>query len=707
MARLVGILVGVLAIFALGVIRWSPGPVGSESGAGAFGVGRAREVLAEVVGDGAPRVPGSEALERARRVAERRLSEAGFRTERQRGFTCSAMALCGFVENVVALRAGSDALGPVLVMAHLDSVQAGPGAGDDGLGVAAVVEAARAIGAGAPLARPVLVVLTDGEESGLLGATLFAEAHPLAREVAAVVNVDARGSGGPSLLFEVSGGARVVRLAASHLPRPLTSSLFAEIYRRMPNDTDFTLFRGRVPGVNFANVAGVARYHTSRDALDGIEPGTLRHHGEQVLAMARAFAAERAPAAPEPDVIWFDVLALGVVRVPAVFALPLAALALGLVLAAFRREASLRARVARAARAFGALLAALAAATATGLALRALGALPAPWVAHPGPALAAFHLVALAALLALVPRDHGSAWTALASLGVLLAFVAPGASHLFVAPALVAGLLGLVLGPSRAPLAAAVAALVLALLWLPLSVPLYETVGLLAPADVLPVSVVALALAQLLPKAVPARGVASVAAGLALVALAAGLSVPRFTADHPQRVNVLVRQDEGGPAWVAASAAWGPRPWGPVPAPMAAARGAPEREAVMIPGWSAVAARAVPRLALPPPEVTRAPGDPSSLRVRSVRGARVLFFETSAPLAVEGRVVVPVEGRVVVRGVPDAGLRVRAPGDLVVADVTPGVEASPLGETIVRARPPEAVPSQDGDITIVSTRPPR
>lgn len=324
MARFLGLLLGVVAILAISIFRWSPGAVGSESGVGAFGVGRAREVLAEVVGDGSPRTPGSAAIERARQVSERRLRDAGFRTERQRGFTCNAMALCGFVENVVAVRAGTDALGPVLVMAHLDSVQAGPGAGDDGLGVAAVLETARVIGAGAPLARPVLVVLTDGEESGLLGATLFAEAHPLARDVAAVVNVDARGSGGPSLLFEVSGGAGVVRLAAASLPRPFTSSLFAEIYRRMPNDTDFSLFRGRAPGVNFANVAGIARYHTSRDAPGEVDPATLRHHGEQVLAMTRVFAAERAPAPPEPDVVWFDVLSLGVVRVPAVLALPLA-----------------------------------------------------------------------------------------------------------------------------------------------------------------------------------------------------------------------------------------------------------------------------------------------------------------------------------------------------------------------------------------------
>jgi hypothetical protein len=636
-------------------------------------------------------------------VAEGRLVQAGFRTERQRGFTCNAMALCGFVENVVAVRAGREALGPVLVMAHLDSVQAGPGAADDGLGVAAVLEAARAIGAAAPLARPIAVVLTDGEESGLLGATLLAEAHPLAREVAAVVNVDARGSGGPSLLFEVSGGARVVRLAASHLARPFTSSLFAEIYRRMPNDTDFSLFRGRVPGVNFANVAGVARYHTSRDALDGVDPGTLRHHGEQVLAMARAFAGERAPGAPAPDVVWFDVLALGVVRVPGALARPLAVAAFALVLLAFRRGASLRVRVVLAARAFGALVAALAAATVAGLALHTLGALPAPWVAHPGPALVAFHLVAAAALLALAPRDHGSAWTALASLGVLLAFVAPGASHLFVVPSLVVGLLALTRGRAHAALSA-LATLLLALLWLPLAGPLHETVGLLAPAVVLPATVALLALVPSLPGEVSARRVAAASFGLGLPLLLVALVVPRFTAEHPQRVNVLVRQDDDGPAWVAASAAWGSRPWGPVPAPMAAARGAPEREVVMIAGWPAAAAHAIPRLALPPPEVTREPADPSSLRVRSARGSRVLVFETSAPLVVEGRVVVPVEGRVVVRGVPEAGLQVRARGDLVVADVTPGVEASPVGEALVRARPPEAVPSQDGDLTIVSTR---
>ena len=68
-------------------------------------------------------------------------------------------------------------------MAHYDSVPCSPGASDDGMGTATVIETARAIAAGAPLRRTVVIVLTDGEEAGLLGAEAFMREHPLAGTV--------------------------------------------------------------------------------------------------------------------------------------------------------------------------------------------------------------------------------------------------------------------------------------------------------------------------------------------------------------------------------------------------------------------------------------------------------------------------------------------------------------------------------------------
>ena len=69
------------------------------------------------------------------------------------------------------------------------------------------------------------------------------------------LNFEARGTSGPSLMFETSpGNAGLIRaLSAARGTRLFASSLSSEIYRRMPNDSDFTvLSKAGIPGLNFA-----------------------------------------------------------------------------------------------------------------------------------------------------------------------------------------------------------------------------------------------------------------------------------------------------------------------------------------------------------------------------------------------------------------------------------------------------------------------
>ncbi|MFQ5492041.1 MAG: M28 family peptidase, partial [Phycisphaerae bacterium] len=47
---------------------------------------------------------------------------------------------------------------------HYDSQQLAPGAGDDGAGVAAILEAVRAVGEAGDLRNDLYVIITDGEE---------------------------------------------------------------------------------------------------------------------------------------------------------------------------------------------------------------------------------------------------------------------------------------------------------------------------------------------------------------------------------------------------------------------------------------------------------------------------------------------------------------------------------------------------------------
>ena len=75
-----------------------------------------------------------------------------------------------------------------------------------------------------------ILLFTDAEEAGLLGATAFMAQHPYAKEVGVALNFEARGSGGPVLMFETSNGnARLIQEFAQSAPYPAANSLLYEI----------------------------------------------------------------------------------------------------------------------------------------------------------------------------------------------------------------------------------------------------------------------------------------------------------------------------------------------------------------------------------------------------------------------------------------------------------------------------------------------
>lgn len=215
------------------------------------------------------------------------------------------------LRNIVARRRGRASTGTVVVAAHHDSVPIGPGAGDDTAAVAAILETARALEHRSPLENDLVFLLTDGEEKGLLGARALAEsAPPWFADVRAVLNFDARGTRGPALLFETSDdNAWLVRRFAAVSPVPLGSSLGYEVYRVMPNSTDFHVFRRLgFAGLNFALVEGASFYHTHLDRPENLDPRSVQHGGETMLYLAEDLGnADLAPALPrEGKVVFFN-----------------------------------------------------------------------------------------------------------------------------------------------------------------------------------------------------------------------------------------------------------------------------------------------------------------------------------------------------------------------------------------------------------------
>jgi hypothetical protein len=228
------------------------------------------------------------------------------------------------VHNVMARLPGAASTGAVVLMAHYDSVPHGPGASDDGAGTAAILETARALLAGPALRNDVILLFTDGEEIGLMGSQAFAQ-HPWMQSVEVVLNLEARGSSGAVVMYETSrDNAWLIEQYAQGAVAPVTGSLATDVWRRMPNSSDLTVFlQSGKQGFNFAYTENWTDYHTTHDSLEDLDERSLQHHGANALALARHFGDLDLRQRAGGDAIFFSVLGRGVVRYPQGWAWPL------------------------------------------------------------------------------------------------------------------------------------------------------------------------------------------------------------------------------------------------------------------------------------------------------------------------------------------------------------------------------------------------
>ena len=329
----------------------SPAAAPSDAPATEFSSGRAAEHVFRVARE--PHPLGSPENARAREYILGELESLGLDPRTQMvavvderfGSPYDAATVVNVLARIEGTGGGDRA---VMLSAHHDSVPTGPGANDDGAGVATLLETARALSSGPRPENDVVLLFTDGEELGLLGAKAFAEEHPWAKDVALALNFEARGSGGPSVMFETSTqNARIVEGFARAAPRHLVaSSATYEVYNRLPFGSDMVEFKeAGMAGLGFSYFRGAARYHTALDAPESVNERSLQHHGSYALALARHFGdADLEGAgleAGDGDAVYFDVLGLFLVRYPAswapAFAVLAAALFAGVVLVGLSR----------------------------------------------------------------------------------------------------------------------------------------------------------------------------------------------------------------------------------------------------------------------------------------------------------------------------------------------------------------------------------
>jgi Peptidase family M28 len=301
------ILVGGLAIYG----TRPPPAAGSSAGLDVFSAARAMTHLEHIAKQ--PHPIGSDEAARVREYLIEQLRALGgeVRVEQAVGTVQYNRNLhSGLVNNIVATFPGSSNSRAIMLVAHYDSVPEGPGAADDGAGVVVILETIRALRAGPPIKNDLVVLISDGEEArGLLGAQAYATGHPdLADRIGAMVNLEARGSSGPGLMFETSNdNGALIREFTRSAPYPMATSLMAAIYKLLPNNTDFTPLKAAgVTGLNFAFIETYQSYHTRLDTTVNLDPRSVQHLGDNVLAVTRHFGNLTLPLAKERDLVYFN-----------------------------------------------------------------------------------------------------------------------------------------------------------------------------------------------------------------------------------------------------------------------------------------------------------------------------------------------------------------------------------------------------------------
>ena len=554
-----------LAMLLKGALLSLPDP--SPPSPGGFDTNRALARLQRILGPQMPHPVDSDASDgvRDRLLAEMRTVGLTPRVEDR--FTCNGSAkgrsiACARIRNVVAT------IGPaqgthLLLVSHYDSTPAGPGASDDGIGVAAMLETAFLL-RNEKLERPVTFLINEGEETGLIGARSFLESDPVAGRVDSLINLESRGVAGPAVMFETSrpNGAAVAAFARSS-SRPVANSMTTDFYHLIPNSTDVAVFEEKDWTIlNFAVIGNETRYHSPGDNLAALDPRSVSHMGSQALAAARTLAS--AEPAHAGNRLYADLAGRMLVDFPA----PIGIVLLGLLILLFawlcrRRPGG----IGRSAAAVGA---ALLGSLALALAAQFLLGLIRPgawWRAFPEAAGAGVYGSAIAAsLLALlilarpIARDRLRAcfWLIFLVLGAAISLLAPGAAIFFLAPPLAAGI-GMLIEPRRpgAERVGAIAAwLLLFLTW----APLLDLTEILLDMDAAwifaPVATLILlpALTELKPVAtrLPARNLTLALAALALLAWLPALLAPAYSVDRKQEFVIEYVRDmaRGDARWM-------------------------------------------------------------------------------------------------------------------------------------------------------------
>lgn len=285
----------------------------AETPSDQFSVERAMKHLAIITRQ--PHPSGSEAQAEVRDYLMQQLSDLGLEVELQQKPK---------VDNVVTRVNGSNPNGAILILAHYDSVATTSGAGDNGSGVAVLLELTRALVSGPKPENDIIILFDDSEElpDEFTGSKLFAREHRWMPDVKVVISLDTAVNGPISLNDTGDNNGWLIQVLADSYSNGAWTSMSGG------GNYDVTPFRK--PGIQVLAMEDNYPFkekHTNEDVAEIVSPASVQQMGDQVLAIIRALGTQYLANPLGSHETFFPIPYVGLVHYPQSWSLPISIVA--------------------------------------------------------------------------------------------------------------------------------------------------------------------------------------------------------------------------------------------------------------------------------------------------------------------------------------------------------------------------------------------
>ncbi|KAM4528015.1 endoplasmic reticulum metallopeptidase 1 [Odontesthes bonariensis] len=214
----------------------------------------------------------------------------------------------------------------MLANCHFDTVANSPGASDDAVSCAVMLEVLHSLAnLSTPLRHGVIFLFNGAEENILQASHGFITQHPWAKQVRAFINLEAAGVGGKEVVFQTGPENPWLVQAYVHAAKhPFASVVGQEVFQSgiIPSDTDFRIYRdfGNIPGIDLAFIENGFIYHTKYDTANRILTDSIQRAGDNILAVLKhlVMSEELADSSEyrHGNMVFFDLLGVVVVAYP-------------------------------------------------------------------------------------------------------------------------------------------------------------------------------------------------------------------------------------------------------------------------------------------------------------------------------------------------------------------------------------------------------